>query len=209
VTAIRAALSFDAEHPDRPTDPGVEEQLLDRLAALDVRATFFIQGRWAEAYPETARRVVREGHLVGSHSFYHVRMPLLSAPGFDTDVRRAEAVVRSIVRVDPRPWFRLPFGTGSNRAAIHRRLAALGYRHVHWDVNAEEWRPSATARDVEEAIVAGVLERGDGAIVLLHAWPRIVPAAVERVVERLRDAGVELVGVDELAVEPEVDAVAG
>ncbi len=50
---MRVALTFDAEHPDRPTVSGVEEQLLDVLDDLEVRATFFVQGRWAEAFPST------------------------------------------------------------------------------------------------------------------------------------------------------------
>ena len=56
VPPFRVALTFDAEHPDRPSAPGVQERLLDSLRRLEVRATFFVQGRWAEAYPLTARR---------------------------------------------------------------------------------------------------------------------------------------------------------
>ena len=87
---FRVALTFDAEHPDRPTRPGVAEGLLDLLAAEQIQATFFIQGRWAEAYPTTAARIAADGHLVGNHSHYHARMTLLSESGFDTDVRDAE-----------------------------------------------------------------------------------------------------------------------
>ena len=54
----RVALTFDAEHPDRPAPPGVAEQLLELLDRLGVPATFFVQGRWAEAFPVAARRIV-------------------------------------------------------------------------------------------------------------------------------------------------------
>ena len=54
---MRVALTFDAEHPDRPHRPGVQEGILDVLRDRSVRATFFLQGRWVEAFPETARRV--------------------------------------------------------------------------------------------------------------------------------------------------------
>ena len=61
-----------------------------------VSATFFAQGRWVEAYPATAGRIAPAGHLVGSHSFYHARMPLFSDPGFDEDVRSyGEYITRS------------------------------------------------------------------------------------------------------------------
>ena len=86
---FRVALTFDAEHPDRPHHVGATEKVLDALDAERVPATFFIQGRWAEAYPKLARSVAERGHLIGNHSFYHVRMPLLSPAGLATDIRSA------------------------------------------------------------------------------------------------------------------------
>src|SRR5437762_11538647 len=90
VEPFRTALTFDAEHPDRRSTPGVQERLLDILDRLDVKATFFIQGRWAEAYPDTAARIAKSGHLVGNHSHYHARMPHLSRDGLDFDIKTAE-----------------------------------------------------------------------------------------------------------------------
>lgn len=66
---MRVALTFDAEHPDRPTSGDHDAQVLDELARLGVRATFFLQGRWVEARPRLARRVAEEGHVVGNHTF--------------------------------------------------------------------------------------------------------------------------------------------
>lgn len=109
---MRVALTFDAEHPDRPTVSGVEGRLLDVLDDLEVRATFFVQGRWAEAFPSTARRVAAR-HLVGNHSHYHCRMPLLSDQGLSADISSAESAIRRHMKVDPRPWFRCPFGAGA------------------------------------------------------------------------------------------------
>ena len=181
---------------------GLQELLLDDLERRDVRATFFLQGRWVEAYPDTARRVAGGGHLIGSHSFYHARMPLLSARGFDIDVADAERAIGDTLAIDPKPWFRLPFGTGFDQPVIHQRLDTLGYEHVHWHVTADEWEPTATARQVEEDIVAGVLARGDGAVVLLHTWPRAGFGALGGLVERLRGSGAEFVRLDELETWP-------
>jgi peptidoglycan-N-acetylglucosamine deacetylase len=78
---FRVALTFDAEHPDRPTEFDVHDRIVDTLERDHALATFFVQGRWVEAYPDRARALPGLGHLVGSHSFYHVRMPLLSPAG--------------------------------------------------------------------------------------------------------------------------------
>jgi len=138
------------------------------------------------------------GHLVGSHSFYHVRMPLLSPEGLRTDVRRAERAIRDIVKVDPKPWFRLPFGSGSTLGAIHQGLGKLGYTNVHWHIEGKEWRTRVTARTVAQELVDGAVARGDGAILLMHSWPRVMPDALDEAVRRLRDQGATFVRVDQL-----------
>jgi len=173
---------------------------MDQLDRLAVRATFFLQGRWVEAYPHAARRIADAGHLIGNHSHYHARTPLLTAAGLRTDVRAAESVIRRRTGVDPRPWFRLPFGSGEGDPVLAARIAELGYRHVGWDVEVGEWRARQSAQRVADAVVEGVRAHGDGAIVLLHTWPNPVARAMADLVARLRDAGVSFVRLDELAV---------
>lgn len=205
---FRVALTFDAEHPDRPSAPGVQERLLDLLARDDVRSTFFVQGRWAEAYPATARRIVDGGHLVGSHSHYHARMPLLSARGLRSDIGAAQEAVADATGVDPRPWFRCPFGTGAGDQRVQHEIRQAGYRHVGWHVAGVDWPAERTGAEVETATVAGALHHGDGCVVLLHAWPDRTEAAIPGVVKRLRDAGATFVRIDELPIDrlPETDA---
>lgn len=199
---MRVALTFDAEHPDRPgCPPGVAGRVLDLLGEAGVRATFFIQGRWAEADPAAARRIAAEGHVVGSHSHYHVRMPLLSDAGLEDDLRRSEEAILEAAGLDPRPWFRCPWGDGADDPRVLAVLHRAGYRHVGWDVVAEDWEPDRSAGDIESAVVEGI---GDGArdrVVLLHAWPEAAPEALGRVIRRLTEAGSAFVTVADLPVE--------
>ena len=200
---MRVALTFDAEHPDRPADAGATEAVLDVLAERGVRGSFFVQGRWVEAYPSIARRIVDDGHLVGNHSFYHARMHLLSPDGFRTDVQAAETVIRRRMKVDPRPFFRLPFGSGAGHGRQHELLSEMGYRHVHWDFEVKEWRTRATVRGVEDGVVAGVLATGDGAVVLLHPWPSPVPRALPGIIDRLQTRGATFVDLRDLERLPD------
>lgn len=196
---MRVVLTFDAEHPDGPNcPPTAAEQILAVLRHARVRATFFLQGRWAEAYPHLARDIALGGHRVGNHSFYHARMTLLSDDGAIADILDADRVIRTATGADPKPWFRCPWGECANDSRILRSLADLGYRHVGWDVEAGEWDAARTPREVEDAVVSGALAAGDGAIVLLHTWPASVPAALPGIIHRLRDAGREFVTLDDL-----------
>ena len=198
MTAWRVALTFDVEHPDRPSIPGVTERLLDTLDGVGIAATLFVQGRWAEAYPETARRIGTTGHLVGSHSHYHARLPLLTDAGLAEDLHAAETAIRESVGVDPRPWFRCPFGAGVDDARVLAAIATAGYRDVGWDVDGEDWQIGRTAAALEADIAAGAIRHGDGAIVLLHGWPSPTAVALPGIVARLRDQGAVFVRVDEL-----------
>lgn len=195
----RVALTFDAEHPDRPLcPPGNVERVLDVLRSASVRATFFVQGRWARSQPDAARRIVADGHLVGSHSNYHVRMPYLSDDGIRADVTEAEDAIRETCGIDPRPWFRCPFGEGHGDPRVIGALERLGYRNVHWDVELDDWEPWRTAGEVARDAIGAASAHGDGAIVLLHTWPAPTAEALPRILEGLRETGSILVTVEEL-----------
>jgi peptidoglycan/xylan/chitin deacetylase (PgdA/CDA1 family) len=201
--AFRVALTIDVEHPDRPTRAGATEDLLATIAARDVRTTMFIQGRWAQANPGLARSIPAAGHLVGCHSHFHARMPMLTRRGLASDVRLATAAIRDITGADPRPWFRAPFGALDRSTAVLDQLSALGYRNVGWHVDSHDWatrgvRGAAVARRV----ISGALDHGDGAIVLMHGWPAGNPAAVATIIDALRDRGASFVTVDELDALP-------
>jgi peptidoglycan-N-acetylglucosamine deacetylase len=198
---VRVALTFDAEHADRPDARGIEP-LLDVLASAGVRATFFLQGRWVESVPGVARSVVAGGHVIGSHGHYHGRMSHLTDEGIADDVQRAEEAIGRACGVDPRPWFRCPFGDGASDPRVLGAIAAAGYRHVGWHVDCEDWADSATAEGLERSAREGIRGVGDGAVVLLHGWPAVTPTVVQRLLASAADDGVAYVGIDELGVAP-------
>jgi peptidoglycan/xylan/chitin deacetylase (PgdA/CDA1 family) len=176
----------------------VAEGILDVLARRDVDATWFLQGRWVEGHPEVARRVATGGHLVGNHTFYHARLPLLTDDGIATDIREAERVIRDIVRVDPRPWFRCPFSAGSDDERVLGIVERLGYRDIGQDVVLEDWEPARTGPVLLAEALRAVPAVGDPAVVLFHAWPPGTLDALPELIDRLRDMGARFVRIDEL-----------
>ena len=194
----RVALTIDTELRGRPADDGNPGRLLDILAAQGAPATFFVQGRWAGAHPETARRIRDDGHLIGNHSYYHVPMDLLTNAGIRDSVTRAEDVIREATGTDPRPWFRCPYGAGEDDQRVLGLLAELGYANVTWDFETHDWADGRDADGLVGTVVAGCGACGDGARVLLHSWPDVTVRALPRIITRLRDAGAELVRLDDL-----------
>ena len=196
---VRVALTFDAEHPDRQHRPGGTERVLGTLAATGTAASFFVQGRWAEAYPALARSIADAGHLIGNHSHYHARMPLLQPRGMAADVRAAEQAIRRTTGQDPRPWFRCPFGAGTDDPAVLSVLQRLGYRETSWHVDGLDWRAVATGVGVAREAVDAAFAHGDGAVILLHPWTTATGLALPSIIEGVRARGGTFVRLDALS----------
>jgi len=191
---VRVALTFDTEHPARPCTGRVLELILASLAHAGAPATFFVQGRWARSSPDQARRIGSAGHLIGNHSHHHAPMDSLTEDGFRADVRAAGATIEAVTGVDPRPWFRCPFGEGMDDPDVVRRLAELGYVHVGWDVDPRDWHEDNDADSVTREVLEGI--RGlDDSVVLLHSWPDATAQALPRILSGLAAEGAELVDV--------------
>ena len=94
--------------------PGNLPAILDALGAAGTRASFFIQGRWASSNPAMARRIAEEGHTIGNHSKSHAPMDMLTDAVIAASLSEAEQMIEQACGVNPRPWFRCPYGHGQD-----------------------------------------------------------------------------------------------
>jgi peptidoglycan/xylan/chitin deacetylase (PgdA/CDA1 family) len=152
------ALTFD----DGPR-PGSTDRVLDVLAALDVRATFFCVGRNAERHPGLVRRARQEGHAVGSHSLTHPDPEVTPLLALAADYARGRAAVEDALG-EPVPLFRPPRGYLDLPRAAQLRLRRTA--PSLWSVDPQDWHPDAGRAGIVE--VAGQAAGGD--VVLLHDW---------------------------------------
>lgn len=151
------ALTFD----DGP-DPVGTPALLDLLAQLEVRATFFLLGTQLRAHPEPAARMVAEGHELAVHGWHH-RPHLLRAPWqLQADLARAYHRIRELTDARPRFW-RPPNGvlTGAGLLAARR----LDLQPVLWTADGRDWRADATGTSIVTRIERRLTA---GGTVLLH-----------------------------------------
>jgi peptidoglycan/xylan/chitin deacetylase (PgdA/CDA1 family) len=180
-TAARvAALTFD----DGP-NPTYTPRLLEVLARHGAKATFFMVGRAARAYPGIVRAVVEAGHAIGNHSHSHCDFLTVSQ-------RRRIAEIRTCsnwLGEHEAKVFRPPYGR--ENLATHFAARSLGYEVVKWTISTGDW----------EAISSGeIFERmraklKPGAIILLHDGHAKDPLAdrsatvdaVERLLQETRE----------------------
>ena len=209
----KLVLTFD-DGPDRVFTP----EILDELKDLGVKADFFLIGEDVERYPEVTRRILREGHEIGSHTFTHPNMGAVSYRRmmleFNTTQRALEAVLgRSTI------LFRFPYNAdqepNTNEETDPVLVAArLGYITVGELIDPQDWNlfktdstGARTARTADD-IVAATLSQVDsikGNVILLHSGGGERKATVQALpvlVHDLEDRGYEFVTVSELIGVP-------
>ncbi|MCX6635273.1 MAG: polysaccharide deacetylase family protein [Acidobacteria bacterium] len=173
------ALTFD----DGPSES--TPALLELLAGLDVRATFFVSGAAVERLPEIARSIAAAGHEIGSHGYSHARLYLRSPAFVACELERAQEAIGRITGVTPK-WYRPAYGCRwFGLGAIQRRF---GLTAVMWTVIGRDWK--WPARRVAARLVRGA---SSGGIFCLHDGRELAPRPdIRETVEAVRIAASEL-----------------
>jgi len=180
-------LTFD----DGP-DPRFTPEVLDVLRDQNVRATFFVVGQRAQQNPDLIRRILREGHALGHHTFNHSDQPArISARQLMEEIRHTDEVLRDVVP-QPLGLFRPPFGklTVAKLWALWRANLPI----VLWNRDPKDFA-TADAGDLRAWIQENPLESGD--IVLLHDNAAATPEVLDELIRTTRRAGLDFVTVDQ------------
>lgn len=150
------ALTYD----DGPNDPHTL-RLLEVLAKHNVKATFFLIGRYVEQRPDIVREVVNAGHIVGNHTFSHSNLIFTSAKQTRTQLQGCQQAITQAIGQHS-PLFRPPFG--GRRPGTLRIARSLGLAPVMWNVSGQDWK-GYSAEEIKQRIHRQV--RG-GDVILLH-----------------------------------------
>jgi peptidoglycan/xylan/chitin deacetylase (PgdA/CDA1 family) len=150
------ALTYD----DGPNDP-YTEHLLDVLAKANVKATFFLIGRYVKQRPDIVRRVVEAGHDIGNHTWDHPSLIWCSPAETRRQLTETQKAIADACGVRP-VLFRPPFG--GRRPGTFATARSLGLTPIMWSVTCYDW--SATSNESIERKAHEQIKGGD--VILLH-----------------------------------------
>jgi peptidoglycan-N-acetylglucosamine deacetylase len=182
-------LTFD----DGPV-PRHTGSVLETLASECTKATFFMVGQMANAYPAMVRRVRDEGHTIANHSQTHpFTFSRMSVPQAAAQIEGGFASMRAALG-DPdavAPFFRIP---GLLRQdSVEQYLAAHGVMTWSVDVVADDWT-HINAAEIARRAVSRLEARGKG-VLLLHDIHEKTAVALPVILQELKARGFKIVHV--------------
>lgn len=186
----KIALTFD----DGP-HPQYTPLILDILREYNVHATFFLIGENAERNPELVRRILREGHEIGNHTYLHKNLKEHTSGGIYEEISMAEEAILRIA--DQRTKLLRPPG-GLYDKQVCETAHRLDYDIILWTVDTFDWK-HPTPEEIIQTVESNV-QCGD--IILCHDFiggaPSPTPDAIRKIIPDLLKRGYEFVSVSEL-----------
>lgn len=191
------ALTYD----DGPNDPWTP-RLLEVLARHDVRATFFMLGRFVHQRPDIARMVAESGHAIGNHTLSHPNLIFSSPARVQAQIDECDRALTDAVG-EHSNLFRPPFG--GRRPDVLATARRKGFIPVMWSVSAYDWNtdpPGKVERKVANQIRGGdVILMHDGGHLAMGTDRSASVAATDRIITRFRSEGYRFVTVPEMIQE--------
>jgi peptidoglycan/xylan/chitin deacetylase (PgdA/CDA1 family) len=205
--ARQFALTFD----DGP-NPSITPKLLGLLDRYQVRATFFLIGRYARECPHLVREITALGHVIGNHTQTHPNLFWLGPAQIRDELRRCQDAIACTSVAAPK-WFRPPFGL--RNPALAGAARELDLRVVMWTLlpgdwraKSDEWLIDRITPIADRAQAASHFDSGD--VLCLHdgshrgqnADRNHTLAALEHWLPRWRDLGLEFVTIEDAVRTP-------
>ncbi len=179
------ALTFD-DGPS-PTDTS---DVLDILKVKDVRATFFVLGQAAQSNPYLLKRLIREGHEIGNHSFnhdYQQRRLVEEMNQTDQEVFAATGT---------HTYFYRPPGGFLTKNQLET-IKGNGQVVALWSVDSKDWR-NPGVKQIVDNVMNNIFP---GAIILMHDGGNHRTQTVKAlgpIIDELQDRGYRLATLSEL-----------
>ncbi|MEL0455480.1 polysaccharide deacetylase family protein [Flavobacteriaceae bacterium SZ-1-7] len=150
-------LTFD----DGPT-PEITNWTLKTLKTHSAKATFFCIGNNIEKHPDIFLNILEEGHIIGNHTFNHVKGWKTKTEDYLAEVDNAQKIIESH-KSSTVNLFRPPYGQITPKQG--KKLIEVGYKIIMWDVLSFDWDKSV----MPETCLNNVIDKTvNGSIIVFH-----------------------------------------
>ena len=162
--------------------------LLDGLKERGVKATFFLTGQEIQYSKDVVKRMAKEGHIIGNHTYSHVDLKKTNYKKAIKEIEDTNNAIKEITGKKPK-YIRPPYGDWDERIFKETDMSI-----VLWSVDPEDWK------DQNASIVARrvIKNTTDGDVILLHDIFKTSVNAAFIIIDKLQSQGYEFVTIDKL-----------
>jgi peptidoglycan-N-acetylmuramic acid deacetylase len=171
---------------DNGYENGYSVQILDTLKEKKVPAAFFLTGHYVKDQEALVQRMVKEGHLIGNHSWSHPDMSQIPKEKIKSELEQVKQKVSEITEQKEMKFMRAPRGIFNDRMlAVSKEL---GYTNVFWSAAYQDWdTKQIRGADYAYQKVTGQLH--PGAVILLHSVSKDNAQALGAIIDEARKQG--------------------
>lgn len=190
-----AYLTFD----DGPTLKATGK-ILNILKEEEVKATFFVIGKYVKKHPELVKRAYEEGHYIANHGYNHDNHKLYkSADSFISEIKNTDIEISKAIGVDNycSHVFRFPNGFMSPNNKAKKKEAAkllsdMNYTFIDWNClnndSIKKYNSSQLLKNLKKSC------KGKGTlVVLMHDTSDVsdTPSVLKDSIDYLKEQGYE------------------
>ena len=185
--------------------PGTQTaKILDVLKKQKVKATFFVTGKEDAYSKKMYRRIVKEGHTLGMHSYSHIYSDIYSSKKeFKRDLNQIYKLLYETTGVKP-VYYRFPGGSSVTGTDIRIQdlipvLEAKGLVYLDWNViSPDTVHASVSKKKMIAGILEGVSAYASSIVLLYDVADRPMTAkALPEIIKQLKKQNCELLPIDE------------
>ena len=184
-------LTFDAGYENGNTAP-----ILDALKKHRAPATFFVVGTFIKENPDLITRMVKEGHIVGNHTYSHPDMSKIATKeSFQQELQQVEDLYQNITGTPMTRYYRPPQGKYST--ANLAMAQELHYKTFFWSLAYVDWYQDnqPTKEEAFEKLLGRI---HPGAIVLLHSTSSTNAQILDELLGKWEEMGYKFHALDQL-----------
>src|SRR5690625_1323952 len=187
---------------DNGYEAGYTEKILNILQQEKVPATFFLTGHYIEEEPALVKRMVKDGHIIGNHSYHHPDFTTMSKTEIKQELKLVEDAVAKITEQTEMKYVRPPRGTFNEQTL--QWTNELGYISVFWSLAFKDWETNEQ-KGWQYAYNQITNQIHPGAIILLHTVSEDNAEALEKVIQQLKQDGYTFKSLDDLLWKELID----
>jgi len=181
-------LTFDSGYEN-----GYTSKILKVLKKEKVSATFFVTGHFLNSQPELAKQMVKEGHIIGNHSWSHPDFTAVSDAQIREELKKVKIKTTEVTGQREMKYLRPPRGVFSERTI--KIAKEEGYTHVFWSLAFVDWNINQQ-KGWQYSYDNIMKQIHPGCVLLLHSVSKDNADALEKAIQDLKKKGYKFKSLD-------------